>query len=681
MIQTNIFEDIGCGPLCRVNPLTDRGKRFQLMKILCLTVIPILGVWGFTMYSLSDSVRSKSEIEMAKQSMTIVVMLGRLIHRLQRERDMSVLYLSDLGPGTKSFLLAEYIATDEAMQELSIWPGELKDNPREEFRSKANLMSYISQHRNSLNPLTVDLYVEINFYSSITSSHFHSIVLGITSQLQTSLCPLFREFLEWLVENIKGSGFGSTWKTLVAYQKVTRCKEDIGVERAYGAMFYAYGGFPSWSDFEFYNEQIHDFKYNYKTAVFYSDIVVPLHTEEVKSQNEFGLNITVILNYYRKEIQYHVPGQNYTSNEKAKYFFDNMTEYLDSLLLIQEEVAHRISEEVDVVLAQVVVYAVLVVVVIGMCPIIMFSSEALASDIQRYTQTLVHKTTELNIEKHKADTLLFQMVPKSIAKKLRSQGTYSNSDFFKCATIMFADIFGFNQISMELAPGEVIDLINTFYGVLDERIANYNVYKVEAINDSYMVASGIPNKDDNHVAEICTLALDLLHVMNQTSFSFNTSRSIHIRIGIHTGPCRAGVIGTVMLKYCLFGEAVFVASRMKLKGLPNKVHISDKTVAFLMKSGRFKTKCRGSVDLSSQLRMTTHWLLDRHEFDTGNLGDSGRKKRESFEENMDKYKDVKRNSYQSVTSNESVAIEKAVPPSLLQMPINEWKEEEIFDKY
>ncbi|WAR03548.1 GUC2D-like protein [Mya arenaria] len=240
-----------------------------------------------------------------------------------------------------------------------------------------------------------------------------------------------------------------------------------------------------------------------------------------------------------------------------------------------------------------------------------------------------------------------EMVPKSIAKKLRSQGTYSNSDFFKCATIMFADIFGFNQISMELAPGEVIDLINTFYGVLDERIANYNVYKVEAINDSYMVASGIPNKDDNHVAEICTLALDLLHVMNQTSFSFNTSRSIHIRIGIHTGPCRAGVIGTVMLKYCLFGEAVFVASRMKLKGLQRSIQNE----------------------------------MSRHEFDTGNLGDSGRKKRESFEENMDKYKDVKRNSYQSVTSNESVAIEKAVPPSLLQMPINEWKEEEIFDKY
>ena len=100
----------------------------------------------------------------AKKSMSIVVVLGRLIHRLQRERDMSVLYLSDLGPGTKTFLLAEYIATDDALQRLPVWPGELKINPREEFRSKANMMTYISQHRNSLNPATVNLYDEISFY-------------------------------------------------------------------------------------------------------------------------------------------------------------------------------------------------------------------------------------------------------------------------------------------------------------------------------------------------------------------------------------------------------------------------------------------------------------------------------------------------------------------------------------
>ena len=178
---------------------------------------------------------------------------------------MSVLYLSDLGPGTKTFLLAEYMATDDALEQLTIWPGALQSNPKEQYRSKVNLMSYIAQHRTSLNPKKVDLFEEINFYSDITS-----------------------EFLEWLVENIKGSGFGSTWKTLVAYQKITRCKEDIGVERAYGAMFYTNGHFPKWVDFEFYNYQVHDFKYNYKTAVFYSDIVVPLLREEVKNLKSTG---------------------------------------------------------------------------------------------------------------------------------------------------------------------------------------------------------------------------------------------------------------------------------------------------------------------------------------------------------------------------------------------------------
>ncbi|XP_060563891.1 guanylate cyclase alpha-like [Ruditapes philippinarum] len=664
MIQTNIFEDIGCGPLCRVNPLTDRGKRFQLIKILCLTVIPIMGVWGFTMYSLSDSVKSKSDIEVAKRSMTVVVMLGRLIHRLQRERDMSVLYLSDLGPGTKTFLLAEYIATDDALQRLSIWPGELKVSPREEFRSKANLMTYISQHRNSLNPATVDLYVEINFYSSIT-----------------------REFLEWLVENIKGSGFGSTWKTLVAYQKITRCKENIGVERAYGAMFYAYGGFPSWSDFEFYNEQIHDFKYNYKTAVFYSALVVPLHTEEVKEIKSSGLNITSIMNTYRYEIQYHDPQKNYTSNEKAKWFFDNMTEYLDSLLLIQEEVAHRISEEVDIVLAQVVfkvvVYAVLVVVVIGMCPIIMFSSEALASDIQKYTQTLVHKTTELNIEKHKADTLIFQMVPKSIAKKLRSQCSYVESDYFKSASILFADIFGFNQISMKLSPIELVTFLHTLYLALDERIDNYDVYKVETINDCYMVASGIPIRNgENHVAETATLALDLLHVMNHMTFPFNINRNVNIRIGIHTGACMAGIVGTMMLKYCLFGPTVYIASRMKSSGLPNKIHVSDQMFSSLMKCGKFKMRIRGTIEVSPTIKMTTYWVLDKNEFDSGNLDPT---ERSSIDENitgnqrMSSYFERKRNSVQSIAS-ESSDDNKGLPPSLLKMPANEWKEEEIFEK-
>ena len=120
----------------------------------------------------------------------------------------------------------------------------------------------------------------------------------------------------------------------------------------------------------------------------------------------------------------------------------------------------------------------------------MFSSEALASDIQRYTQTLVHKTTELNIEKHKADKLLYQMVPESIAKKMRNDCTNVESDYFKCVTILFADIFGFSQVTKDFSPIELSAFLNSLYQTLDERIENYDVYKVETINDCYMIASG-----------------------------------------------------------------------------------------------------------------------------------------------------------------------------------------------
>lgn len=89
------------------------------------------------------------------------------------------------------------------------------------------------------------------------------------------------------------------------------------------------------------------------------------------------------------------------------------------------------------------------------------------------------------------------MVPKSIAKKLRTQCSYTESDFFKCATIMFADIFGFTQISMELSPQELVSFLNMLYNVMDERINDYEVYKVETINDCYMVASGETDPDLN----------------------------------------------------------------------------------------------------------------------------------------------------------------------------------------
>lgn len=138
---------------------------------------------------------------------------------------------------------------------------------------------------------------------------------------------------------------------------------------------------------------------------------------------------------------------------------------------------------------KVVIYASMVVIVIAMCPVIMLSSEALASDNQRYTQTLVAKTEEVNLEKHKMDMLLYQMVPKLIAERLKNSSTVE-SEFFRSATIFFSGISGFSQLCTECSPIELVKILNSLYTSIDEIIDKYDVYKVETTNDCNMVASG-----------------------------------------------------------------------------------------------------------------------------------------------------------------------------------------------
>ncbi|KAL1246525.1 hypothetical protein QQF64_034659 [Cirrhinus molitorella] len=159
-------------------------------------------------------------------------------------------------------------------------------------------------------------------------------------------------------------------------------------------------------------------------------------------------------------------------------------------------------------------------------------------------------------------------------------------------------------------PMEVVDMLNDIYKNFDSILDNHDVYKVETIGDAYMVASGLPRRNGNrHAVDICLMALDILEFMGTYQLRHLPGIPLWIRIGIHSGPCAAGVVGNKMPRYCLFGDTVNTASRMESTGLPLRIHVSESTITILQRTDcQFECESRGETHLKGKGKEMTYWL-------------------------------------------------------------------------
>ncbi|XP_069739388.1 retinal guanylyl cyclase 2 isoform X3 [Phaenicophaeus curvirostris] len=225
------------------------------------------------------------------------------------------------------------------------------------------------------------------------------------------------------------------------------------------------------------------------------------------------------------------------------------------------------------------------------------------------------RTEELEIEKQKTEKLLSQMLPPSVAEALKTGGTVE-PEYFDQVTIYFSDIVGFTTISALSEPIEVVDLLNDLYTLFDAVLGNHDVYKVETIGDAYMVASGLPKRNGNkHAAEIANMSLDILSSVGTFKMRHMPEIPLKIRIGLHTGPCVAGVVGLTMPRYCLFGDTVNTASRMESTGLPYRIHVSQSTVDILRSLNEgYDIISRGKTELKGKGVEDTYWLVGKKGF-------------------------------------------------------------------
>ncbi|XP_069354197.1 receptor-type guanylate cyclase Gyc76C isoform X2 [Maniola hyperantus] len=238
--------------------------------------------------------------------------------------------------------------------------------------------------------------------------------------------------------------------------------------------------------------------------------------------------------------------------------------------------------------------------------------------LEKYSNNLEElikdRTEQLDMEKKKTEQLLNRMLPRSVAERLLL-GLRVEPETFEDVSVYFSDIVGFTALAARSTPEQVVDLLNDLYTTFDAAIEQYHVYKVETIGDAYMVVGGLPQRCADHAERVATMALHLLHLAGRFRIRHLPGAPLHLRSGLHSGACCAGVVGLTMPRYCLFGDTVNTAARMESSGAAWRVQLSGATAARLAAAGGFRLRARGLTQVKGKGAMLTYWLLGKDGFD------------------------------------------------------------------
>ncbi|XP_068043319.1 guanylate cyclase soluble subunit beta-1 isoform X1 [Anomalospiza imberbis] len=247
----------------------------------------------------------------------------------------------------------------------------------------------------------------------------------------------------------------------------------------------------------------------------------------------------------------------------------------------------------------------------------------LTQELEILTDRLQHTLRALEDEKKKTDTLLYSVLPPSVANELRHKRPVPAKRYDN-VTILFSGIVGFNAFCSKHASGEgamkIVNLLNDLYtrfDILTDSRRNPFVYKVETVGDKYMTVSGLPEPCMHHARSICHLALDMMEIAGQVQVD---GEPVQITIGIHTGEVVTGVIGQRMPRYCLFGNTVNLTSRTETTGEKGKINVSEYTYRCLMtpenSDPQFHLEYRGPVSMKGKKEPMQVWFLSRKSAET-----------------------------------------------------------------
>jgi class 3 adenylate cyclase len=217
---------------------------------------------------------------------------------------------------------------------------------------------------------------------------------------------------------------------------------------------------------------------------------------------------------------------------------------------------------------------------------------------------------ELRVEKQRSETLLLNILPQSIVGRMRNGETVI-ADSHGDVTILFADLVGFTSLAAQFSADKVLEMLSKVFARFDGAVAAHELEKIKTIGDAYMVAGGLPEPVTDHARHAADLALEMLAIVRELRDTVHVD--LKVRIGIHTGPVIAGVLGVRKFIYDVWGDTVNTASRMEAFGAPDRIHVSAAMRHVLGEAFLFEP--RGQIEIKGKGTMDTYFLLGARDGD------------------------------------------------------------------
>ncbi len=221
-----------------------------------------------------------------------------------------------------------------------------------------------------------------------------------------------------------------------------------------------------------------------------------------------------------------------------------------------------------------------------------------------FTMLIVRERNKTKREKKRSDDLLLNILPEEVAEELKQKGS-TDAKLFDEVSVMFTDIKDFTRISERMSPGDLVNELHVCFKAFDQIISKYNIEKIKTIGDSYMCVSGLPVANTSHAIDIIRAALEIQAFMkNHIKEQQAAYKEIfEMRIGVHSGPVVAGIVGVKKFAYDIWGDTVNIASRMEQNSVPGKINITGSTYDLIKDKikctyrGKIEAKNKGEIDM------------------------------------------------------------------------------------